>query len=166
MNVDDAVEFFASHPSIHHPLALLVPDQAFLQWCAQPPADPFHRPVQRQALGERQPPGPTRMGGIDQHRTACRHAGCNGGVQLLLHLRPMALNLRVAIELLADPVGGDQLRLQQRRQQRRDRALAAGRRTDQQMAAQAGSHGTPVDERIMGMVEHVAACKVRRVSRY
>ena len=117
-----------------------VPGQAGVQWCLQPPADPLHRLAQRKPLRDRQAPGPARMGGVDQHGPACGQMRLDGAVQLLFHLRPAALNARIAVELFPDHIGGEDLGLQQGRELCGDAALAAGRSTDQQVAAQGSGH--------------------------
>ena len=128
------------HQFGHLARALLVPLQADLKRRAQPPADPLHWPLQFEPLGQCQTPWTTRVGGIDQDRTSCRDAGLNSGVQPFFHLMPVALDHRVAVELLTDPIRGEELRIQQRCQQLRNGALPARRRSDQEVAAQGGGH--------------------------
>ena len=91
------------------------------------------------------------MGRIDQDRTPGRDALLNPGVQPFLHLVPVALDHRVAVELLTDPIRGEELRIQQWRQQLRNGGLPARWRSNQEVAAQGGGHEQTQDVRIMGV---------------
>ncbi len=133
----------------HQPLAALVPLQAGGQGGEQPPADPLHRRRQRQRLGEGQPPGPPGMGRIDDHRLASGHGRPDPLVQQLLNGTPGPLHRRIAEHLGADRIGGEHHRgwltgrAEQGRQGPGQGGLAAGRRADQEVAAQSGlGHGT------------------------
>ena len=89
----------------HLSLPFGVPAQAGAQRREQPPADPFHWPRQGQLLGNRQPPSPLRMGGIDNHR----HPGCHCPnqplVQPLFDRTPGPLHRGIAKDFGPDPIG-------------------------------------------------------------
>jgi hypothetical protein len=137
------------HRRGHGPLPLGVPAQARAQRCEEPPADPLHRPRQRQVLGDRQPPGPLGVGGIHDHRHAGRHRTDQPLMQPLLDRRPGALHRRIAEHLSADRIGGEHHRrlplrpCKQRGEGQGGGGLAAGGRADQQVTAQ-GLHSCRV----------------------
>ena len=76
--------------------------------------------------------------------TACRIPSCSS----VSSSGPVALNLRVAARLLADPIAGEHLGLEQRRQQSCSGGLAARRRIEQLVAAQ-GGHGNGLSVWVM-----------------
>jgi hypothetical protein len=126
----------ADHRLGHQALAGLVPLQAGGKRRVEPPADPLHRCGQAQGLGDRQPPGPAGVGGIQDHRRASGHGLAEALVQQGFNVTPGALHGRVTKELAAHHIGGEHHRTGELGQHPGQGGLAAGGRADQQMAAQ------------------------------
>ena len=126
----------------HLAFAMAVPLQAGGQRGVEPPADPLHRRRQQQGLGEGQAPGPAGMGGIDDHRNPRGDGLDQPLLEALLDVNPGALHGRIAKDLGPDRIGGEHQGRrfssggEQGRQGSGQGGLAAGRRADQQMAAQ------------------------------
>ena len=128
-----------NHVVRHRAIALAVPLQTEVLGRIEPPADPLHRLRQEHGLGDRQPEGPFRIGGLQDHRLTSDE----GLAELLLydglHLLPATEEAGITVEIPADRTAGEVAdrwlirSLNRAREDASGRALATGGCTDHQM---------------------------------